>query len=84
MSNVVAFNQLLRFWRVFKYSYKKDNSVLIKTREKGTINSFEPSYRIVPSFILSAILVSCVYLLFIWNVGSFFQNVLLLDLISFI
>lgn len=84
MSNIVAFNQLLRFWRVFKYSYKKDNSVLVPTREKGMVNTFEPSYRITPTHLITAIVVVCVYLLFMWNVGSFFQNILLLDLVSFV
>lgn len=84
ISNIVAFNQLLRFWRVFKYSYKKENSVVITTREKGTMLLFEPTYQIVPSFFISALLFIVVYLLFMWNVGTFFQNILMLDLISFI
>lgn len=84
ISNIVAFNQLLRFWRVFKYNYKKENSVLVLTREKGTVFVYEPTYQIVPSFFISALLFSFMYLFFMWNIGTFFQNLLMLDLISFI
>ncbi len=79
MSGVVGFNQLLHFWRIFKYSFKHSNSVL----DKKTTVAYEPEYRLVPYFLLAGILVFICYLLFIWYVGFFFQNILFNSLICY-